>query len=82
MELHSPTAQHYTFYFYCFQLLILTIQIFFTQHISFWVMCRERAWLVKVHITPLTKFRPETPYGVKTLYAKYFQNRNCGFPII
>ena len=21
---------------------------------------------VKVHITPLTKFRPETPYGVKT----------------
>ena len=36
---------------------------------------------VKVHITPLTKFRPETPYGVKTLHAKYFQNRNCGFPI-
>ena len=37
---------------------------------------------VKVHITPLTKFRPDTPYGVKTLHAKYFQNRNCGFPII
>ena len=36
----------------------------------------------KVHITPLTKFRPETPYGVKTLHAKYFQSRNCGFPII
>ena len=36
----------------------------------------------KVHITPLTKFRPETPYEVKTLHAKYFQNRNCGFPII
>ena len=36
----------------------------------------------KVHITPLTKFRPETPYGVKRLHAKYFQNRNCGFPII
>ena len=37
---------------------------------------------LKVHITPLTKFRPETPYGVKTLHAKYFQNRNCGLPII
>ena len=37
---------------------------------------------IKVHVTPLTKFRPETPYGVKTLHAKYFQNRNCGFPII
>ena len=37
---------------------------------------------IKVHITPLTKFRPETPYGVKMLDAKYFQNRNCGFPII
>ena len=37
---------------------------------------------IKVHITPLTKFRPETPYGVKTLHVKYFQNRNCGFPII
>ena len=36
----------------------------------------------KVHITPLTKFCSETPYGVKTLHAKYFQNRNCGFPII
>ena len=32
---------------------------------------------LKVHITPLTKFRPETPYGVKTLHAKYFQNQNC-----
>ena len=38
--------------------------------------------IVKVHITPLTKFRPETPNGVKILHAKYFQNRNCGFPII
>ena len=36
----------------------------------------------KVHITPLMKFRPETPYEVKTLHAKYFQNRNCGLPII
>ena len=41
-----------------------------------------QALQVKVHITPLTKFRPETPYGVKTLHAKYFQNRNCGFPTI
>ena len=47
VELHSPTAKHYTFYFLFFQLLILTIQIFFTEHISFRVMCRERAWLFK-----------------------------------
>ena len=37
---------------------------------------------IKVHTTPTTKFRPETPYRVKTLHAKYFQNRNCGFAII
>ena len=37
---------------------------------------------IKVHITPLTKLRPETTCGVKALDAKYFQNRNCGFPII
>ena len=47
MELHSPTAQHYTFYV-SFQLLILTIQITFTEHISFRVMYRGRAWLFKV----------------------------------
>ena len=36
----------------------------------------------KVHIPPLAKFRPETPYGVKRSHAKDFQNRNCGFPTI
>ena len=36
----------------------------------------------KVDITPLTKFGPDTPYGLKTLHAKYFQNRNSGFPMI
>ena len=36
----------------------------------------------KVHIPPLTKFRPETPYGVKRSHPKSFQNRNCGFPTI
>ena len=36
----------------------------------------------KVHIPPLTKFCPETPYGVKRSHAKNFQNRNCGFPTI
>ena len=45
----------------------------------------ENSWLkirnfLKVHIPPLTKFRPQTPYGVKTSHAKNFQNRNCGFP--
>ena len=30
-----------------FQSLILTIQVLFTEHISFRVMCRERAWLFK-----------------------------------
>ena len=37
---------------------------------------------VKVHIPPLTKFCPETPYRVKRSHAKNFQNRNCGFPTI
>ena len=37
---------------------------------------------VKVHIPPLTKFRPETPCGVKRSHAKNFRNRNCGFPTI
>ena len=36
----------------------------------------------KVHIPPLTKFRPETPCGVKRSHAKNFRNRNCGFPTI
>ena len=42
----------------------------------------EQDFPFKVHITTLTKFRSETPYDVKTLHAKYFQNQNCGFPII
>ena len=37
---------------------------------------------LKVHIPPLTKFRPETPCGVKRSDAKNFRNRNCGFPVI
>ena len=37
---------------------------------------------VKVHIPPLTKFRPETPCGVKRSHAKNFWNRNCGYPTI
>ena len=37
---------------------------------------------LKVHIPPLTTFRPETPYGVKRSHAKKFRNRNCGFPTI
>ena len=37
---------------------------------------------LKVHIPPLTKFRPETPCGVKRSHAKNFRNRNCGFPTI
>ena len=37
---------------------------------------------VKVHIPPLTKFRPETPCGVKRSHAKNFRNQNCGFPTI
>ena len=46
-------------------------------------MCLVIIHNLKVHITPLTKFRPETPpYGVKMLQAKYFQNQNCTFPII
>ena len=28
--------------------------------------------IVKVHITPLTKFRPENPCGVKRSYTKNF----------
>ena len=43
---------------------------------------RLRVFDVKVHIPPLTKFCPETPYGVKRSHAKNFQNRNCGFPTI
>ena len=38
--------------------------------------------VIKVHIPPLTKFRPETPCGVKRSHAKNFWNRNCGFPTI
>ena len=45
-------------------------------------LANQSCKILKVHIIPLTKFRPETPYGVKRLHAKYFQNRNCGFPII
>ena len=37
---------------------------------------------LKVHIPPLTKFRPETPCGVKRSHAKNFRNRNCDFPTI
>ena len=38
---------------------------------------------LKVHITPLTKFRPETPYGVKKVTCKIFpESELCGFPII
>ena len=32
--------------------------------------------LLKVHIPPLTKFRPETPCGVKRSHAKNFRNRS------
>ena len=42
----------------------------------------EQNFRFKVHFTTLTKFRSETPYDVKTLHAKYFQNQNRGFPII
>ena len=46
VELHSITAQHYTFYFLSlFSFIILTILILFIENISFRVMCRERAWL-------------------------------------
>ena len=38
--------------------------------------------LIKVHVPPLTKFCPETLYGVKRSHAKNFQNWNCGFPTI
>ena len=37
---------------------------------------------VKVHITPLTKFRPENPCGVKRSHAKNFRNRTWRFPTI
>ena len=38
---------------------------------------RDWRWF-KVHIPPLTKFRPETPCGVKRSHAQNFRNRNCG----
>ena len=35
--------------------------------------------IVKVHITPLTKFRPENPCGVKRSHTKNFWNRTWRF---
>ena len=49
---------------------------------SFYNVENDEKTHLKVHIPPLTKFRPETPYGVKRSHAKNFQNRNCGFPTI
>ena len=57
-------------------------QSWFLKHIFYVPSFTPGPILLKVHIPPLTKFRPETPYGVKTSHAKNFQNRNCGFPTI
>ena len=52
------------------------------SHLTYELTFADYSDVIKVHVTPLTKYRPETPYRVKTLYAKYFQNCNCDFPII
>ena len=36
----------------------------------------------KVHISPLTKFHPENPCGVKRSHRKNFRNRTWRFPTI
>ena len=38
--------------------------------------------MFKVHITPLTKFRPENPCGVKRSNRKSFRNQTWRFPTI
>ena len=36
--------------------------------------------IFKVHITPLTKFRPENPCGVKRSHTKKFPESDLAFP--
>ena len=72
------------------QLKYLPIQAARVSNISVNILLRSLNFSImqlfflelKVHITPQTKFRPESPCKVKRSHTKNFRNRTCRFPTI